>query len=1036
MSPEVEALLDEQPWVERLARALVRDSSLADDFVQEAMLAAVRRGPDLRVLNEQPGALRAFLAGVVRNLRRSRKRAEEGRARREALAAEPEALPSSADLLERAEMHRLLVESVLLLGEEERTAILLRYFEGLTAEEIARRSGVPSATIRSRIHRGLERLRMRLEQRVPRQDLFAGLAVLARRPIAPATAAAAGSALPLIGGILAMKTLVTLAAACAVLASFAAGFWFLNREESGARERIATSEAPAQAAEIEPVQEGTTAADPEPGSMARLPVAAEAAPSTQAAAEPIAPRAPRIDGRVVDERGFAVSGAAIIQDGKELGESGPSGNVELALGMVEQETTTTLEVVHPRYARKKLFLRVAPAADIHLGEIALVEAGEIQGWVEDVFGRRLGGANVIAASLENARTDPEELRRQGPELNDTTIAVACAEDGSFHIEGVPVGPARVWAGAEGLAWSTVGPLEVTAGEALRDVRIVLGALRSEDRIAGIVLDPERKPVAGALVHFWFTSAYYGTGVVAEADAEGRFELLLSQQVVHDLSVQDPNSRWSEVYAFGVEPGTTDLVLQFLPERWIDVIATDEDGDPLERFELEVESAHLEQRSLWVEPRYDVPQNGRTRLRVPNAPFVVAASTRGFERAEQGPFEPDAPPTSLAFELVPQPGIRGRVLTNEGEPAAAARLALRRKVEDPPQRIEKDGFRVLFDPYGAEDETQTDADGRFTLYPKAAGDYVIEAETSGHALTVVGPKTFDPREGVELEIALVKGGAIEGRAIVAEGMEPEGIVLVFNRGDGRLRTLRTGRGGTYRIDGLTPGPWEVRAVEHELDPQRTVVSHTGSSTFVPWQWSCEVIDGATTRHDIDLTEWAPGTLEGRFELVGRSTEGWSASLERDRTVVSRDVIDSVPLSADGHFQLAPARAGEYRLVLRGPSEPNGRIELSESVSLGSGSNTWSLTLQTGRLEGSGASPSGARERFYEYRWERTLDGRKLSALVRIVPSENGHFVISTVPEGHATIQRNDPPGEGYRQGMWEIAAEFEVPPGGVQRVELR
>ncbi len=1033
MSPDVEALLAEQPWVERLARALVRDSSLADDFVQEAMLTGLRRAPDLRVLDEQPGALRAFLAGVVRNLRRSSKRAEEGRARREALAAEPEALPSSADLLERAEMQRLLVESVLSLAEEERTAILLRYFEGLSAEEIARRSGVPSGTIRSRIHRGLERLRVRLEQRVPRQDLFAGLAVLARWPIAPASAAAAGSALPLIGGILAMKTLITLAAACAVLASFAAGFWFLTREESGARERIATSEAPAQVAEIEPIQERTTATDPDPGSTARQSVAAKASASTQAAAEPIASRAPRIDGRVVDERGFAVPGAAILQDGQELGESGPSGNIELALGIVEQETTTTLELVHPRYARKKLIVRIAPAADIHLGEIALVAAGEIQGWVEDPSGRRLNGAKVIAAGLENARQDPEELRRQGPLLDDTTIAVVCAEDGGFRIEGVPAGPARLWAGAEGLAWSAVGPLEVAAGEALRDVRIVLGELRSEDRIAGIVLDPDGKPVAGALVFFWFTSARSGSGGEVEADGEGRFEILLSQQVAHELSARDPQNSWSEAYALGVEPGTSDLVLQFLPERWIDLTATDTKGEPLDRFELEVQDADFERRMIIMFPRYDEPKDGNTRLRVPNASFHVAASARGFERAMQGPFEPDIPPASLAFELVALPGIRGRVLTSAGEPAAGTRVALRRKV-DAPNYIEKDGFRVLFDPYSGGDETETDADGRFTLYPNATAEYVIEAEASGHALTILGPRSFDPKEGVELEIVLVRGGAIEGRVIVAEGMEPEGIVLVFHRGDGRLRTLRTGR-GTYRIEGLTPGPWEVRAIEHELDPERSS-TFFGSRSFASWQWSCEVIDGATTRHDVDLTEWAPGTLEGRFELVGHTTEGWSAALERHMTGGRHEVVGSSPLPADGRFQLGPARAGEYTLVLRGPSEASGRLELSESLSLVPGSNTWSLALQAGRLEGSGAFPSGARERFYEYRWERTLEGRKLSSLVRIIPSADGSFAISTIPSGPATIQRNDPPGAGQRMARWEVVAEFDVPPDGVHRVELR
>ncbi|HXS81481.1 MAG TPA: RNA polymerase sigma factor, partial [Methylomirabilota bacterium] len=173
-------LLAQQGWVERLARGLVRDSSLAQDLAQEAWLEAARKGP------EDLGERRGFLAGVVRNLKRSHARAERRRARREEIAARPEALPSPAELVERAELQRLLVESVLALDEGERTAILLRYFEGLSAEEIAQRSRVPAGTVRSRLSRGLERLRERLEARVDRRDLFAGLCALARVEGAPA----------------------------------------------------------------------------------------------------------------------------------------------------------------------------------------------------------------------------------------------------------------------------------------------------------------------------------------------------------------------------------------------------------------------------------------------------------------------------------------------------------------------------------------------------------------------------------------------------------------------------------------------------------------------------------------------------------------------------------------------------------------------------------------------------------------------------------------------------------------------------------
>jgi hypothetical protein len=69
-----------------------------------------------------------------------------------------------ADVVERAEMHRLVVDRVLALPEPYREALLLRYFEELSAAEVAERQEVPVATARTRLQRGLERLRRELDQ--------------------------------------------------------------------------------------------------------------------------------------------------------------------------------------------------------------------------------------------------------------------------------------------------------------------------------------------------------------------------------------------------------------------------------------------------------------------------------------------------------------------------------------------------------------------------------------------------------------------------------------------------------------------------------------------------------------------------------------------------------------------------------------------------------------------------------------------------------------------------------------------------------
>jgi len=63
-----------------------------------------------------------------------------------------------------AERHRLLLEALEALKLDYRTAVVLRDIEELSYEEIAQTVGVPVGTVKSRIARGREELRRRLEE--------------------------------------------------------------------------------------------------------------------------------------------------------------------------------------------------------------------------------------------------------------------------------------------------------------------------------------------------------------------------------------------------------------------------------------------------------------------------------------------------------------------------------------------------------------------------------------------------------------------------------------------------------------------------------------------------------------------------------------------------------------------------------------------------------------------------------------------------------------------------------------------------------
>ncbi len=151
-------LLERTAWLKELARALVTDEARADDLVQQTLLQSI----------EKPGTqgtlAPSWFAKVLRNFaykthreERNRKRREQAVARRERLSVTP------AEITERAELHREIVDLVLQLDEPYRSTVLFRYFQGLNLREIAEQERTPITTVRSRLRNALEQLRVRLD---------------------------------------------------------------------------------------------------------------------------------------------------------------------------------------------------------------------------------------------------------------------------------------------------------------------------------------------------------------------------------------------------------------------------------------------------------------------------------------------------------------------------------------------------------------------------------------------------------------------------------------------------------------------------------------------------------------------------------------------------------------------------------------------------------------------------------------------------------------------------------------------------------
>jgi len=195
-----EELLGELAWIRRLARRLV-DSQAADDVAQETMLVALSRQ------SEPTGERRAWLSRVARNMALKWRRGSARRSEREQLVAPPPAVEPAHEPLVRAEVHEYLVREVMQLDEAYRSVLLLRYLEECSPTEIATRLGIPASTVRTRLARGLEQLRARLDDGHGRERWMAALAPLAAEKA--------------VGGALLASTLMTKKKLVLVLGSVA-----------------------------------------------------------------------------------------------------------------------------------------------------------------------------------------------------------------------------------------------------------------------------------------------------------------------------------------------------------------------------------------------------------------------------------------------------------------------------------------------------------------------------------------------------------------------------------------------------------------------------------------------------------------------------------------------------------------------------------------------------------------------------------------------------------------------------------------------
>jgi RNA polymerase sigma-70 factor (ECF subfamily) len=151
-----------------LAYRVIGREEEARDICQEAFLRAFRSLKGFKGQAKFSSWLYRITLNLCRDwIRRERRtpvmQAPEGIDIIE-LAAEQGPSEPIEELVSRHDMGRAVARAMRTLSDEQRTAIILKEYQGLTFQEIADLLGCPLSTVKTRLYQGLTVLRRELEQ--------------------------------------------------------------------------------------------------------------------------------------------------------------------------------------------------------------------------------------------------------------------------------------------------------------------------------------------------------------------------------------------------------------------------------------------------------------------------------------------------------------------------------------------------------------------------------------------------------------------------------------------------------------------------------------------------------------------------------------------------------------------------------------------------------------------------------------------------------------------------------------------------------
>ncbi len=901
-TPTADELLAHADWLHGLASALVGGAT-ADDVVQDTFEIALTKPP------KHAGPIRPWLGGVARNLARMTTRGRVRREQREQAVPATAEVPTPEQLVERAQLQQQVARIVLELPEPQRATLLLRFFEGMTAAEIARVQGVPAATVRGRIKDALDRVRATLDVQHGQRKRW--VALLA--PIVPARFAAIATK-----GLL-VKITIKLVIAIAIVLLVVLGVRWTGVWGPSHNEAVATT--PSGNAPSKPAGAPTGGDKPRP------------TPAMIETVHDDDPRGPlRLEGQVIDEHDAPVGGARVAIDAHPPivveteadggfvfegliprdyqleasagdGYAGPAhvrvtahaepvtlrmrrgGSLEVvvtaaatgkpvASADVELRSTLTWHgksdgngvvrlrgigaVWAPLAVRANGFAPAAtmvwasgdPAAPARVA-VALVAGAALAGRAVDETGKPVAGARIIATSA----SEPF------PVVDSWRDGVIAGADGAFTIPAVAAGTWRLTATHGDLAPAVSAPLVVDGARPRSGVELVLAR---GGMVRGTVRGKDGQPVAGADV-LVVVRGYreWRARRQAVTSADGTFVVAgLPQRAMDVVATHETGS--SAVVAVDLAARREQSVALTLDiTATIEGIVVDKNGTPLGDAPVIAEPEQGSQpgtsASVRGAARTTTDQGGHfTFAGLPDGGYHVGAARPGSSDAmlflsPTTLVRPGAP--ALRVVVASAARIVGKVAFADGQPPVAFSIIV--------------GDQTI--PFASQD-----------------GKFAVNVPAGTHALGVSGPGFIekwlrdvavpDDKDADVGTIMVAAGRSVSGRVldesgapvanaqvVAGTGLTGGGNELYIPEESPGAKTTQSGDDGRFTLDGFEPGALAVVA-------GKTGVGRS-ASVRVP-----------------------PGPDSVRLDLVLAATTSLEGTIRRDGKPAGEIVVLAYPIGA--------------------------------------------------------------------------------------------------------------------------------------------